>query len=362
MAICDLFGEALRVAVLGSLIGAASLPALPLDSPALPQTDSDHDGLTDALEQRLLLQFEPHFMVGEKDCSASPAEFKVESMTPEVVADNRTIYGQVFPSREMKDRGMLVEIHYYHLWRKDCGGHGHPLDTEHIAVLVQPSDARLDLASWKAMYWYAAAHENTVCDVSQIAKASALEAEDRGATVWISEGKHASYLNERLCHGGCGADRCEKMARLEPAAFINLGEPEFPMNGSLFIASALWPLREKMMTSNFSAASIARLEENAASGIAWFKPGRHPAQGIIARSSSTEQALAGSGRNTTSAISQAGNSTSEALADASDSTDGALAKAGAATGNSLGKSYRDTMRALGISAHHVGRALRIAPK
>jgi hypothetical protein len=32
-------------------------------------TDSDHDGLSDALEQRLLTQFMPRFVIGEHDCS-----------------------------------------------------------------------------------------------------------------------------------------------------------------------------------------------------------------------------------------------------------------------------------------------------
>ena len=56
-----------------------------------------------------------------------------------------------------------------------------------------------------------------MCDVSQIARASTLDAENHGATVWISPGKHASYFSPDLCHGGCGADRCENMIRLSPA-------------------------------------------------------------------------------------------------------------------------------------------------
>lgn len=339
----------------------STLLCLPLAFPALQaqqpvaalysNLDSDHDGLSDALEQQLLNQFVPKFMVGEHDCSVRPAEFKANTRTPEVKAENGTIYGQVFPAKDAQGRATSAEIHYYHLWRKDCGGHGHPLDTEHVAVLVRASDVSLPTATWKASYWYAAAHENTVCDVSQIARASTLHAEHAGATVWISPGKHASYLNGTLCQRGCGADRCERMVALAPAAVINLGEPGSPMNGSTFTSSSAWPLAAKMSSSNFTAAPIARLNDLPATDIAWFNPGRHPVQGIIANSSSTEQALATSGHNTTTAISVAGNSTSDALS-----------TAGNSTGSALETSYRHTRHALGSSARHVGEALHVTPK
>jgi hypothetical protein len=54
-------------------------------------TDSDHDGLSDALEQQLPAQCAPKFMVGEHDCSVTPAEFEPDIRTPEVRADNGTI-------------------------------------------------------------------------------------------------------------------------------------------------------------------------------------------------------------------------------------------------------------------------------
>ena len=123
--------------------------------------------------------------------------------------------GRHFPMAGAGSSGQPeVELHYYHLWRRDCGEHGHPLDAEHVAVLVQASRGRSGRAAWRALYWYAAAHEQTVCDVSQIARASTLHAEDKGAKVWVSPGKHASYLDERLCNRGCGADRCEAMVPL----------------------------------------------------------------------------------------------------------------------------------------------------
>ena len=313
--------------------------------------DTDHDGLSDALEQQLLVQFMPRFMVGEHDCSVLPAEFKAGIQMPEVQAENGTIYGQAFPLKNSGDRAVTAELHYYHLWRKDCGGHGHALDTEHVAVLIRAVDPHAGSAAWKAIYWYAGAHEDTVCDVSQIARASTLHAEDHGATVWISPGKHASYLNGTLCQRGCGADRCEKMTELVSPRLINLGEAAFPMNDSVFISSTAWPLEAKMSNSNFPAAPIARLNQLPDTDIAWFHPGKHPVQGIIAKSSGTEQALAVAGTTTSTAISVAGGSTTGALSDTAGDT-----------GNALQKSYKNTRHALGTSARHVGRALHLTPK
>lgn len=341
---------------LSLFVSAGVLPAQRHETPASSQLDSDHDGLSDALEQSLLVQFAPTFMIGRHDCSDVPAEFRTDSVKPVVKLENRTIYGQVFPVKSAGAEGRVVEIHFYHLWKRDCGEHPHPLDAEHVAVLVRASKSGGDPAStkWTAMYWYAAAHENTVCDVSQIARGSTLQAEDHGAKVWVSPGKHASYLNATLCERGCGADRCEQMKPLASGKLIrliNLGEPGHPMNGATFIASSLWPLAAKMETTNFPESTVARLNRLPETDIAWFHAGRHPVQGIIAISSSTEGALAQSGRNTTNAISGAG-----------DSTDAAISVAGDSTGNALQKSYRKTGHALGTSARHVGKALHVLPK
>ncbi len=344
--------------------------------PSPPAIDSDHDGISDDLEQSLLLQFAPKFLIGSHDCSNIPAEFQPGDSTPLVKSENGTIYGQVFPATDPVDGAPAAEIHYYHLWRIDCGPHGHLLDTEHVAVLVRANTAgadpaRPDLApasntvsadpqpaskpesssspastsaTWKALYWYAAAHENTVCDVSQIARASTLHAENSGPSVWISPGKHASYLNQALCEKGCGADRCENMTALAPAKLINLGEATHPMNGSVFIASSAWPLSAKMSETNFPPTVLARLNELPDSDIAWFNAGKHPKQGIIAISSTTgRDALGG-------------------LDTAADATDNSLSIAHDSTGNALHKSYRHTTHALGTSAQHVGEALGLKKK
>jgi hypothetical protein len=333
------------------VLSAVTVRLLPQEQRFVAQVDSDQDGMSDALEQALLVQFRPTFMVGHQDCSRIPAEFLPGVDKPEPESENGTIYGQVFPSKAPVGALPTAEIHYYHLWRRDCGAHGHALDTEHVSALVRASDSRLASTTWKALYWYSAAHENTVCDVSQIARASTLHAEDHGAQVWISPGKHASYLNQTLCQGGCGADKCANMVALAPGKLINLGEVRQPMNGSLFISSTAWQLADKMANTNFPPGPVARLNQLPDSDIAWFNAGRHPAQGAIAASSSTEKAIARSGQNTTSAISVAGDSTNTAVSTAGDST-----------GNALQKSYRNTKHALGTSARHVGEALHVTPK
>ncbi len=243
------------LALLSAALARSSNAQQPAWNAAL---DSDHDGISDALEQALLLQFTPKFMVDPHDCSQLPAEFAPNLETPTAEAADGTIYGQVFPARSSSGNLPTAEIHFYHLWARDCGPHPHPLDAEHVAVLVTASGPDLATAKWRALYWYAAAHESTVCDVSQITRASTIRAEDHGATVFVSPGKHASYLNEKLCHAGCGADKCVNLVALPSGKTINLGEPAHPMNGSLFIASSAWPLLGKMSNTNFPPEPLAR--------------------------------------------------------------------------------------------------------
>ena len=314
--------------------------AILAQSTGLASPDSDKDGLTDSLEQSLLTQFAPHFYIGRQECAGLPASFQPGLLQPTPQAEDGTIYGQVFPVKIAGATAPTAEIHFYDLWDRDCGAHGHQLDSEHVAVLVEASSRDLSAAKWKAVYWYAAAHENTVCDVSQLARASALGAEQEGAKVWISPGKHAAYLAKSLCNHGCGADRCEAMKPMRTSRIINLGEPGHPMNGSAFAASKAWQLEQKMSRTNFPPQPIARLDLLPHDDIAWFSAGRHPAQGVIAVSYTTGEAIAGSGQN----------------------TDAALALAGGKTGNALQNSYRNTRHALGASASHVGEVLHLTPK
>lgn len=345
-----------RLAMLLWLVAAVALgsqvcPGQTLQQPARFTTDSDHDGLSDGLEQALLEQFVPHLMIGAGDCADRPAEFQASIINPQVQAHNGTIYGQVFPAKGEMNELPTAEIHYFHLWSVDCGPHGHPLDAEHVSVLVRASGNDLSSAKWAALYWYAAAHENTVCDVSQIARASTLGAVDHGARVWISPGKHASYLDPALCRKGCGADQCQKMLPLASGDVVNLGEPAYPMNDAAFIASTAWPLADKMRSSNFPESALSRIHRLPEDDIAWFNDGRHPSQGVIAVSLTTGQAIAVGGR-----------AADGGLSTASDATDNALSTARNSSGNALQKSYRRTKHALGASIRSIGKALNSEPK
>src|ERR1700735_2073294 len=124
-------GRLLCLGTILLILLGAHLRAQPVASPYGPQQmsiDSDHDGLSDELEQTLLTQFKPVFMVSHADCSGVPAEFAPANRNPVVQSEDAVIYGQVFPGKaEGVATEPTVEIHYYHLWEKDCGRMGHAL-------------------------------------------------------------------------------------------------------------------------------------------------------------------------------------------------------------------------------------------
>ena len=308
--------------------------------------DSDHDGLSDKLEAKLLNQFQPQWMVSKTDCSVKPARFETMVSKPTAVKDDGTIYGQAFLRRSGLGE---IELHYYHLWRLDCGQMGHPLDAEHVAVLLRRA-ADDSEPNWQAVYWYAAAHEDTVCDASQITRASTLRAEREGATVWVSSGKHASFLNEELCSHGCGGDRCTDMEKLTTAEVVNLGELSWPVGGAVWTKSPQWPLAGKMKRSDFTDTRVAELERLPGTDIGWANPSKRPAQAAIYGGNSAVGGIAVGGKNTDSALTLANGKTT-----------GALDRAQRNTGNAVMKSYKNVRRALGSAAKSTGEALGVEP-
>jgi len=214
--------------------------------------DEDQDGLADALEQQLLDRFLPRFYIAVDDCDLRPAEFVPNSPKPTVKAQNGVIYGQAFPSAGG------IELHYYHLWANDCGRASHKLDAEHVSVWLA-----YEAKEWRARYWYAAAHENTACDKGTAVRADLVYAAWRGTEVWVSRGKHASFLDQKACRLGCGSDRCDRSQPLFPPRVINLGEEGKPLNGAVWTASRDWPLEQKLQ-SDFSPELMARLDASTA--------------------------------------------------------------------------------------------------
>src|SRR5262245_14378229 len=78
------------------------------ESPPATNADSDQDGLSDVLEDTLLGQFQPYFMVHGGDCSIRPAEFVPFEPRPSVRAHDGAIYGQAFPHNTKFDE---IELH-----------------------------------------------------------------------------------------------------------------------------------------------------------------------------------------------------------------------------------------------------------
>jgi hypothetical protein len=308
--------------------------------------DSDRDGLSDSVENALLAQFAPQFLVSVRDCSLRPAEFVPLITKPTIQAENGAIYGQAFPR---SGHAGQVELHFYHLWRTDCGEMGHGLDAEHVSALV----SRNDDASWKALDWYAAAHEDTVCDGSQIARAATVEAEQHGPRVWISRGKHASFLSSELCNHGCGGDECRNLQPLATPAIINLGEPSAALNGATWVDDPHWPLAAKMRRTDFTDARLARLSQLPDTAIVWANPPKRGYKSTIRVAGSTADGIGAGARATGTALT----ATDVALDTADAKTSNALSGATNATGHGLGKTYRRVVKALHTSAKKVGSAM-----
>jgi hypothetical protein len=245
------------VVLLSALAAAQGPPPAPFAAP-VRLDDLDGDGVPDELEARLLQRFAPTWMISAEECDLLPAELRRDTPTPTVVARNGTIYGQVSPSPHRSGDGVSLEIRYHHLWARDCGRAGHDLDAERVAALVHAGRLDAPPGDWAAVYWFAAAHEGTVCDSSHGAAAVALGAQASGPRVWISRGKHASYLAEPLCGGGCGGDRCPSMRPFVARQVINLGETASPLNGAVWVASNRWTLSERTGPV-FTPAVLARL-------------------------------------------------------------------------------------------------------
>jgi hypothetical protein len=315
------------------------LAALVMAGSAAHAQDSDHDGLPDTFEQALLQRFQPTLLIAHADCAGRPARFEPGISVPTVQSQDGTIYGQAFPRHPGE-----IELHFYHLWQTDCGRMGHPLDTEHVSALLRGSGE--DASNWKAVYWYAAAHEDTVCDASQVTRASTLHAVDHGPQVWISAGKHASFLQAELCHHGCGGDRCEQMETEPAAQIVNLGEVTALANESVFVPSRQWPLAQKMSRTDFRPALLQRVDGLPATDIAWAEPAKRPGQAtILGANRGVDGALTGSGAG------------AHGAAVGTRQTDVAISVAASKTGGTLEHGYTNVRHALGTAARHTRKAI-----
>lgn len=220
--------------------------------------DLDGDGLSDQLEQTLLERFAPTLLLARGECDGLPASFIPARPDPVVGAKDGTLYGQAFLLGLQGGRAR-VELHFFHLWSRDCGRLSHDLDVEHVSAIVSADRIDVPPSLWLAEVWYAAAHENSACDASSGAQARVIAAETNGPRVFVSRGKHASYFDRGQCKWGCGGDECGDDRVIVPREVINIGEAQAPLNGALWIHSRRWPMRQKL-ASDFDAARRARLD------------------------------------------------------------------------------------------------------
>jgi hypothetical protein len=320
------------------LLVVFALPALGQEPPAAD--DADGDGLTESFEQALLERFLPRFHVTREDCAGLPAAFAPNEAEPRVLAQDGTIYGQAFPVKSSD--GPRIELHYFHLWATDCGRLAHPLDVEGVSVLLAAGDAGAAAEQWRALYWYAAAHEETVCDVSHGAHARALDAETQGGNVFISRAKHASYLSQKRCKLGCGGDSCKNSMEMPVARVVNLGQPGRPLHGTVFVTSPRWPLAKKM-DPDFTDAVVQQLAGANPKKIMAVNSALPPVRATI---NAGEQILSGTGTGK--------RHTGSALKTGKDATGSALGKAFRATGRFLSGEKRtntaDASAAAGTAA------------
>ena len=313
------------------LTGATFCHAETRRSTVTPQ-DHDGDGLSDGLESELLSRFAPSFRIAVEDCAGAPVEFSPRSPSPKPTGVRGTIYGQAFPVAIRDSGSSFIELHYYHLWDRDCGRKGHALDVEHVSALLRGGSWAHPPQSWEAVYWYAAAHEKTACDSGNGALASRIGAVARGPEVWVSRGKHASYLDPELCGKGCGGDTCERTAPLRVTALVNIGERGTPMNGAQWTESRAWQFSSKM-GSDFTSDAVRAIE--ASSRPVSFLHSRKAMQSVIAAGNASAEGIAVGSRET-----------GDALATADAHTSRALEKAANSVGTSLRRATRAVRRAV----------------
>lgn len=309
--------------------------------PAVPRySDIDNDGLDDRFEQQVLERFVPTWMLSAKECDSLPAEFHPDNQALQLQAQNGTIHGQVFPIDLPGRSGVFIEAHYYHLWNKDCGLNGHTWDVEHVSALLSAEKLEDPASEWESEYWYAAAHEDTVCDSSHAAKSSTLNAEQSGPTVWISAGKHASFLDKSLCSGGCGGDDCSEMHPMKIPKLVNLGEPGAPMNGAAWVQWPGWPLEAKMET-DFPEKVLAKLCAAESSEVVPVNDARSPVKTTIHVGASSAGAMIGTNHKTSLVLSCANGAVGTSLDISKDGTCNFLTRAAGGVWRIVGGGGKD---------------------
>lgn len=287
--------------------------------------DLDRDGLPDRLEQALLDRFSPTLVLSAGECDGQPATMQPWTADPQVADRSGTVYGHV-ALRSAGPGDVEVEIKFFHLWGRDCGRPSHALDLERVSALVHASRLDAPADEWEAAYWYAAAHEGTVCDASSGAAAEALRATGVGPYVYVSRGKHASYLNRGHCKWGCGSDLCDPGPPSPRGPVVNLGERDAPLNGATWLGSRRWHLVDKLAT-DFDPDRRARFDREPPSRVVALQVVRRPFQAPILGGDTGLDALILAGKAATLSL----DTTADAAATAVEATAQAIGTAAGKT-------------------------------
>jgi hypothetical protein len=273
--------------------------------------DLDRDGLADQLEQALLERFAPTLVLSAGECDGQPATLEPWALDPRVIDRSGTVYGHV-ALRAARPGRVEIEIKYFHLWGRDCGRPSHALDIERVSALVHAPRLDAPADDWQAAYWYAAAHEGTVCDASSGAAAQAVRATAVGPYVYVSRGKHASYLNRGHCKWGCGSDLCDPGPPSPRGAVLNLGERDAPLNGATWLGSRRWGLADKLAT-DFDPDLRARFDREPPSAVLALQVARRPIQAPILGGDTGLDALILAGKAATLSLDAAADGTATAV-------------------------------------------------
>jgi hypothetical protein len=215
-------------------LGGLASDAIALDARA-PDTgageagapqDSDHDGISDADEDRFAHDYLPFLSLDPSDdCPRAGILYRLRP--------HPTLPGRLH---------MIVDV----LLEHDCGALGHIGDDEVFGVTIDPS--RPGPAGIVAVR--AIAHQATACqsitDCGSCAGMSACRTATKDGQVYpvvfSSKNKHGMYVDEGACNGACFLSNWCTMAPMPPALpMVNAGEPSAPMTRDLTTGGFITP-------------------------------------------------------------------------------------------------------------------------
>lgn len=174
-------------------------------------TDDDHDGLGDLIEDAAARAYLPFL--------ASHSE------------DSCPLSGIVFRARPHPDDAALLHVTYSRLFQTDCGLGGHVGDNEAFGATIDPTRAPpAGLVALRAI-----SHQGTLCErTTTCGSCDDLKpchtASDGRAVLFSSKDKHAGAVD---LDAGCGLlscfDSCELGDAPAEVPLLNVGEPDAPL-------------------------------------------------------------------------------------------------------------------------------------